>query len=143
MSTSYQASPARVRRPFRGTLAVLAGLALNVVLGLGIDQILHVTGVYPPWGQTMSDSLFALATAYRLLIGVASGWLVARLAPDRPVWHAVVLGAIGFAISAVSVVATWNRGAEFGPHWYPILLAVSAIPVSWLGAQLHRPARTA
>lgn len=142
MPVLHEASPVRGRRPFRGTLAVLAGLALNFVLGLGIDQILHATGVYPPWGQTMSDSLFALATAYRLLIGVASGWLVARIAPDRPVWHAVVLGAIGLVISMASSIATWNRGAEFGPHWYPILLGVSSIPASWLGARLHRSSRT-
>ncbi|HEX8849745.1 MAG TPA: hypothetical protein VF761_09450 [Gemmatimonadaceae bacterium] len=137
MTTPFESTAPRASRRGRGTLAVLAGLIVNVVLGLGIDQILHVTGVYPPWGQPMSESLFALATAYRIVIGIASGWVVARLAPDRPVWHAVVLGAIGTVFSLAGGLATWSRGPEFGPHWYPILLAASAIPASWLGARLH------
>ncbi|HEX2779821.1 MAG TPA: hypothetical protein VHM30_10000, partial [Gemmatimonadaceae bacterium] len=125
-STGIDGTPSRRRG--RGTLAVLAGLVLNVVLGLGIDAILHATGVFPPWGQAMDDRLFALAAAYRIAIGIASGWLVARLAPDRPVKHAVILGVIGTIISAAGAAATWNRGAEFGPHWYPVLLTLSAIP---------------
>ena len=139
MSISIENHAAYPRRRGRGTLAVLAGLALNVVLGLGIDQILHATGVYPPWGQTMSDSLFALATAYRIVIGVASGWLVARLAPDRPVRHAIALGIIGVLASAGGLLATWNKGPEFGPKWYPLLLIAISIPASWLGARLYRP----
>lgn len=136
MTTSLDAAPPRSRRG-RGTLAVLAGLVMNVVLGVGIDQILRATGVYPPTGQGMSDSLFALAAAYRIVIGIASGWLVAKLAPDRPVKHAIALGVIGTVIGLAGAVATWNRGPEFGPHWYPLLLVVAAIPASWLGARLH------
>lgn len=136
MSIPFAATTPRARRPFRGTLAVLAGLLANVVLGLGIDEILHMTAVYPPWGQPMSDPLFALATSYRIAIGIFSGWLVARLAPDRPLWHALVLGVIGFVVSAGSIAATWNR-PELGPKWYPIVLALSAIPASVLGARMH------
>lgn len=137
MTTPFDSTAPRASRRGRGTLAVLAGLILNVVLGVGIDQLLHATGVYPPAGQPMSDSLFALAAAYRIVIGIASGWLVARLAPDRPVGHALALGAIGTVISLAGGLATWNRGPEFGPHWYPILLAASAIPASWLGARMY------
>jgi hypothetical protein len=122
-------------------MAVLAGILANFVLGLGIDQILHVTGVYPPWGQPMSDSLFALAFAYRVAIAVWSGWLVARLAPDRPVRHALVLGIIGAVLSAASVIATWNKGPEFGPRWYPLALVVISVPATWLGARLYRGRR--
>ena len=31
---------------------------------------------------------------------------------------------------------TWNKGAEFGPHWYPLLLVVVSIPCAWLGGKL-------
>ena len=137
MTTPLDTTAPRASRRGRGTLAVLAGLIVNVVLGVGIDQVLRATGVYPLAGQAMSDSLFALATAYRIVIGIASGWLVARLAPDRPVGHAVALGVIGTVFSLAGGLATWNRGPEFGPHWYPILLAACAIPASWLGARMH------
>jgi peptidoglycan/LPS O-acetylase OafA/YrhL len=125
------------RRRGRGTIAVVAGLLVNVVLGLGIDQILHATGVYPPWGQTMSDSLFGLATAYRVLIGILGGYVTARLAPDRPMRHAIALGIVGVVVSTAGLVATWNAGPAFGPRWYPILLVLVAIPCSWLGAKLQ------
>lgn len=131
-------STPRTRRG-RGTLAVVAGLLANIVLAFVIDQSLHSSGVYPPWGQPMSDRLFALATAYRIVIGVFGAWLVARLAPDRPMRHALVLGAIGFAISAAGTVVTAvAHNPALGPVWYPALLALAAPPASWLGATLHR-----
>lgn len=70
---------------------------------------------------------------------VAGGDLVARLAPDRPVRHAVVLGVIGTVMSAIGAAAAWNRGPEFGPMWYPLLLIAISIPASWLGARMYRP----
>jgi hypothetical protein len=126
---------ARGRRG-RGTIAVLAGLATNVVLGVGIDQILHATGIYPPSGQPMSDSLFGLATAYRILIGILGGYITARLAPDRPIRLAIALGIVGVVVSSAGLIATWNAGPAFGPKWYPISLVLVSIPCSWLGAKL-------
>ena len=60
-------SEARGPRRGRSLAAILAGLAVIFVLSVGTDQILHATGVYPPWGQPMSDSLFGLATVYRIV----------------------------------------------------------------------------
>jgi hypothetical protein len=51
--------------------------------------------------------------------------------------HALILGAIGFAVSVLGTVATWNGGPAFGPHWYPIALDVLAMPQSWLGGKLR------
>jgi hypothetical protein len=125
------------RRRGRGTIAVLAGLAANVVLGLGTDQVLHATGVYPPWGQPMSEPLFGLATAYRIVYAVLGGYLTARVAPDRPMRHAIALGVVGVIVSTVGLVATWNAGPAFGPKWYPIALVLVSIPCAWLGAKLY------
>ena len=125
------------RRRFRGTAAILAGLAANVVLALGTDQILHTTGVYPPWGQPLADSLSAVATAYRVLFGVLGCYLAARLAPDRPMWHAMAVGVIGVVVSTVGLVATWNAGPAFGPRWYAIALVLVSIPCAWAGGKLR------
>jgi hypothetical protein len=40
----------------------------------------------------MGDALFLLATAYRIVYGVAGSYVTARLAPDRPMQHALALG---------------------------------------------------
>lgn len=132
------------RRIGRSIGALFAGFLVGAGLSLGTDEILHIAAVYPRWGQTMSDALFALATAYRFLYSVAASYVTARLAPDRPMGHALVGGAIGFALSTLGAVATWNRG--LGPHWYPIAVAAMAMPCAWIGGKLRlmqSPARPA
>jgi hypothetical protein len=52
------------RRILRSIGAVFAGFVVVVVLSLGTDAVLHATGVFPGWGEPMSDALFLLATAY-------------------------------------------------------------------------------
>ena len=64
--------------------------------------------------------------------------MTARLAPYGPMGHAVVLGAVGMLLSIVGAAATWNRGPEFGPKWYPIALIITALPSAWLGGWLRR-----
>ena len=125
------------RRTLRSLGAVCAGLVVVVVLSLGTDLALHATGVFPPWGQGMSDEFFALATAYRTLYAVAGSYVTARLAPHRPMTHALAGGVVGLILSTAGAVATWNNGPEFGPHWYPVALAVTAMPCAWLGGRLH------
>ena len=85
-------------RVLRRIGAVLAGLLTVVILDTGIDVVLHTTGIYPPWFQPMRTSLWLLAIAYRSVDGIVAGYIVARLAPDRPVRHALALGVIGIVI---------------------------------------------
>jgi hypothetical protein len=125
----------------RSVGAVLAGLVVNVVLALGTDQILHATGAYPGWGQRMADPLFTLALAYRLIYGVVSGAVTARLAPRAPMAHALVLGGIGSAAAAAGAIAAAT--ADLGPGWYTWGLAASALPSAWVGGLLDRRRRAA
>ena len=128
--------PAPPRTLLRAFLAVVLGIATVVVLSTVADSILHGTGVYPPPGQPMSDGLFAVAAAYRILFAIAGGWVTAKLAPSRPMRYAMVLGAIGLVAGTAGVIATWGKGPEFGPTWYAPLVAATALPCVWLGARL-------
>jgi hypothetical protein len=112
--------------------AVLGGLVAIVILSMATDAVLHGTGVYPPPRQPMSDGLFLLATAYRVLYGVAGGYITARLAPDRPLRHALALGWIGVAISVAGAAAMW----AYGPAWYSIAVIAMALPCAWAGGSL-------
>jgi hypothetical protein len=116
--------------------AVFAGFIATFILSIATDLVLHAAGVFPAWGQPMSDALFLLATAYRTLYTVAGGYITARLAPDRPMAHAMVLGFVGLAAAIAGVVLTWDKGPEFGPKWYPLALVVLAMPSVWLGGKL-------
>lgn len=115
--------------------ALVAGLVVGVALSLGTDEVLHLTGVYPPWGQPMSGALFVIATAYRIPYNVVGGYVMARLAPNRPMQHALVGGVVGFVLSVAGAIATWNRG--LGPHWYLVAVAAIAIPCAWLGGKIR------
>ena len=110
----------RPRRVLRSIGAVAAGLVAVVVLSIGTDAVLHATGVFPPFGQRMTDGLFVLATAYRSIYAIAGGYIAARLAPARAMKHALALGFIGVLLGTAGLLATWNAGPEFGPRWYPI-----------------------
>lgn len=49
--------------------------------------------------------------------------------------HALILGYVGVVLSLVGVVTTWNL--ELGPRWYPLSLAVLAIPECWAGGRIY------
>jgi hypothetical protein len=121
------------RSLLRSVVAVVAGAVAGIVVTLATDVVLHKAGVFPPLGQTTGDAPLLLATAYRTVYGVAGSYLTARLAPNRPMMHALILGAIGTLASIVGAVVTWNKG--FGAHWYPVALVVLAMPQSWLGGK--------
>ena len=127
----------RPRNTLRSIGAVFAGLVVIFVLSTAVDVALHATGVFPPWGQPMRDSRFLLATAYRLVISIGGCYLAARLASGRPMKHALALGVVGVIVSIAGAAATWNRGPEFGPKWYPIALIVLAMPCAWVGGKLQ------
>ena len=141
MSTLTASAIGHSRQVGRSVIAIAAALIANAVVSLGIDQILHVLAVYPPWGQPMYEtSLNALALSYRIVIGIASGYLVARLAPHSPMRHATILGIIAVVLSTLGAVASITQ-ADLGPAWYPIVLAIVAFPCVWLGAVLYRRRR--
>jgi hypothetical protein len=119
-------------------VAVLAGILVTVVLSIGADAVMHATGVFPQLGQSMSDSLFLLATVYRTLFSVLGAYITARLAPNRPMKHALILGVVGVVLGTLGAVATWNRVPSLGPHWYPVALVVLAVPQCWLGGYLYQ-----
>ena len=110
---------------------------MTAALSLGTDVVMHGTGVFPGWGEPMSQGLFAWATLYRVAFTMLGGWLTARLAPVRPMAHVVWLGMIGTAAATVGAMATWNAGPAFGPHWYPVTLVLTALPCVWAGGRLH------
>lgn len=128
----------RPRNLWRSAGAVLLGLVFIFVTSLGTDQVLHVLKVYPPWGQPMYDSgLLSLALAYRIVYAVAGCYLTARLAPRRPMRHAMTLGFIGLVLSTLGAIGAIVAG-NLGPSWYPIALAITALPCAWLGGAWHR-----
>lgn len=125
------------RHILRSIAAIFAGIVVIFVLSMGTDSVLHATGIYPPWMQPMATHLWVIALAYRVPFGIISAWIVARLAPRRPMGHAVLFGIIGVVLSALGVAANWGKGPEFGPPWFSLGLIAIALPCAWLGGKLY------
>jgi hypothetical protein len=127
---------ARSRRIARSIGAVLSCFVVVIVLSLSTDQLFHVLNVYPPWGQPMYDARLCLvALSYRIVYTTFGCYLAARLAPYAPMRHVWVVGFIGLAIGIAGAVATIPM--KLGPTWYPIMIALTALPCAWLGGVLH------
>jgi len=130
------------RRLGRSVAAVFLGFVVVFVLSLGIDQVLHMLQVYPPWREPMWDPrLNALALAYRLPIGVLGSFVTAWFAPHSPMRHVWIGATIGFVLSAAGAAAAIKM--QMGPAWYPIALAVSAFLTAWIGGTLYLRRRAA
>ena len=123
------------RRPGRSILALLAGIGVGIVLSVGTDLGLHAIGVVPAQSELWPNQLLVLATAYRSIYGVIAAYVIARLAPNRPMSHALVAGALGLVVSTLGAVAAW--GSTISQHWYPVTLALTTLPTAWVGAKLR------
>ena len=91
---------------------MVAGLFFIIVVTTLVDIVLHAVRVFPPIDQPIKDDLALLATAYRIVISIAGAWLTARLAPDRPMKHVLILGLIGTVLGIVGGPGDLEPGAR-------------------------------
>src|SRR5262245_19003518 len=132
LATSWALEPTTPRRrTLRSVGAVLGGLAATFVATTVIDIALHAAGVFPALGVRMADALFVLAFAYRIVLNTGGGYIAARLAPSRPLAHALALGAIGMIIATAGAIAFAGQG----PVWYSLANIAIAVPCAYVGAK--------
>jgi hypothetical protein len=116
----------------RSAGAIAAGFFAAALITTLVDVVLHATGVFPPWEQRMSEPLFALAAAYRVVFNTAGCFVTARLAPNRPLQHALVIGVVGTVLGTAGAIAMWDKG----PPWYSLANIFMALPCAWVGGKL-------
>lgn len=116
--------------------AVLAGFIIVFALSYGTDFGLLAAGVLPKGGLPMygSELLIITIIVYRSIYNVVGGYIMARLAPNHPMAHALTGGMIGFVLSLVGTIAT--RDMNLGPAWYAWAIVLVALPTAWLGGKL-------
>ncbi|MFN0215877.1 MAG: hypothetical protein ACKVT2_16585 [Saprospiraceae bacterium] len=113
--------------------AVIAGFALLVILSMTTDIILEKTGVMKT--EPFSENpvwLIAIIILYRTIFNTFGCYLTARLAPNKPMKHAIILGIIGVVLTIVGLIVMW----DIPPRWYPISLIVLTLPAVWLGGKI-------
>ncbi len=125
-----------VKNLLRSIGAVFAGFAVVFILSMATDFILESLGIFPPITQGLFVTwMLVLALTYRTIYAILGGYIAARLAPNSPMKHTMILACIGlvFAIAGIFL----NASKELGPAWYPILLAILTIPSVWLGGKIY------
>ena len=128
---------ARGTSVLRSIGAILAAIVIGIVLSLVSDTVMRKLGYLPPLGQPASSGPLAVAEAYRTIYGVIGSYVCARLAPSRPMLHSMILGFMGLVVNIIGTVVTWNKADVYGPHWYPVLGILLALPTAWLGAKIR------
>lgn len=113
--------------------AVVAGFLTVAVLSVGTDTVLEKAGILPVQSMGLFITwMLVMAFAYRAVYTVLGGYVTAWLAPSAPMKHVWVLAALGQLGGIAGVFAGWN----LSQHWYPIAIALTAIPLVWLGGWL-------
>lgn len=120
------------RNLLKSTWAVLAGFIFVVVVSIVTDIILTKTGLMKQPFHLNTTSFIAFVVLYRCLYGITGSYLTAKLAPGKPMKHAIIGGIVGLIIATIGTIAMWDKS----PHWYPLALMITALPCAWLGAKL-------
>jgi hypothetical protein len=120
----------------KGIGAILAGFIFIVLSHTGTDFVLEKLGIFPPPAQGFHVTwMVVTATVYRSIYTVIGGYITAVLAPEPRMRYVIILGSIGLVVGTLAAIATIPM--KLGPAWYPIALAVLALPSVWLGGKLR------
>lgn len=120
---------------FKSIGVIFLGVFVTVIFSHGTDFILEYLGIFPTIGQSEFDTwMYILAIIYRTLFSAVAGYLVASLAPDRPMRLVIILGIVGTTAAALGVIAAVSTGLVV---WYPVMIAVLAFPSVWAGGKVQ------
>ncbi len=115
--------------------AVIAGMIFIGVTHTAVDRILETLGIFtPPTQRFDTPWMLVTATIYRTVLSVVGCFITGTLAPSRPLLHALILGVIGFLMSAIGTIVAIQH--DLSPAWYPIALVALSIPCAWVGGRL-------
>ncbi|MCP9757336.1 hypothetical protein EGI26_19415 [Lacihabitans sp. CCS-44] len=118
----------------KSTLAILAGFVLGAVLSLGTDFLLNSLGIMSMQNFKQNSTLIvALVVIYRFVFNVMGCYLTAKLAPNKPMKHVIIIGIIGTVLSIAGAAAMWDQALP----WYNIAIIVISLPSAWLGGKLY------
>lgn len=116
--------------------AILLGFVTVVILSTVTDALLQTLGIFPSVrsGISYSTWMLIIALLYRSVYTVIGGYVTARFAPINKMGHVKILGILGIIGGTIGVISGWNLSS----HWYPILLAVTAYPLTWIGGKINK-----
>ena len=121
--------------PLRSVLAVVTGFVLIGALAFTTGRLLAgaMPASFDAAGNPTTLPLMLLTTLYVGLFATVGCYLAARLAPSRPMAHALALGALGLVLNVTTSIAVWGTV----PAWYLGANVVLTMAWAWLGGHLR------
>jgi hypothetical protein len=115
--------------------AIVTGFILIGVLAFGTDAALRnsVPRFFGPDDRVTDVSLLMFVLFYVFVYATFGCWLTARLAPSRPMRHALILGVLGLVFNVVGTVQMWHTA----PAWYHVVALALVMPAAWLGGWIR------
>ena len=119
----------------RSIVAVVVGFLVIGTLAFGMDYALMAAApeTFNFAQRVESPPILLFALAYVFAFATLGCWLAARLAADRPLQHALALGALGLVFNVIGTVANWDHA----PTWYHVVALLMVMPAAWLGGWLR------
>ena len=121
----------------RIALAVFIGFVVTTALSIGTDIVLVLAGISPQSGDIMSSQPRLLfASVYRAVFGVLGAFVTALVATVHYKRAVLALGIVATLLGVLGIFAQWDKWSR-ATAWYPISLAVLAIPYCLIGGKLY------
>lgn len=119
----------------RSILAIVTGFLVIGALSFGADAVLRqiMPTAFDAAGRAGSVAVLLLTMAYVAVFAIAGCYLAARLAPNRPMRHALILGVLGLVFNIAGSVAVWDTA----PAWYHVVSLLMVMPYAWIGGKLR------
>jgi len=114
--------------------AILAGFALGAILSVATDFLMDKLGFMSMenFKQTPMSIIF-IVIVYRFIFNVTGCYLTAKLAPNKPMKHVMIIGIIGMVLGIVGSVSMWDKALPI----YNIAIILISLPSAWLGGKLY------
>jgi len=84
--------------------SVTCGLILIFITHTVTDSILESMGILPKGNLFVGTGLILAVIGYRAAFSLLGCYVTAKLAPQNPMKHSIILGIIGMVLSAIGAI---------------------------------------
>lgn len=120
---------------WRSVMAIVVGFLFIGLLAFGADAVLRsaMPSAFDASGRVTSVPILVLTLVYVGIFAIAGCYLAARLAPNRPMRHALILGVLGLIFNIAGTYAMWDTA----PAWYHVIALALVMPYAWIGGRIR------
>lgn len=114
--------------------SIFAGFLIGAILSIGTDVALNGAGLMNMANfKENSSGIILIVIMYRFIFNIVGCYVTAKLAPNKPMKHVLIIGIIGTIFAILGSAAMWDKAVV----WYNISIILISMPSAWIGAKLY------